>query len=296
MIKLLRYTGFACIIVSTMSCRSTRDPYSAPKIAKGDFVSREDPVARSTVSIMDKTTSPGEFCTGTLITKFHVLTAAHCFNDRSRKPSVLFSNFYIEGSGPPPTIEVVWTAIHSQYNESQSAEYDKLIATMTKASEIPNPGRKYYDVAVLKLAEPAPSNYYPVNFLESMDILRHSRIVTAGFGCTSNACTAPRNILFKINMKLEKLFEESGLVVLSASGGQGSCPGDSGGPDYVMTPGGLEQFGIISTGPSDCEGGLTVDTLVSTYRSWIDMVMTQGAQAQNDPSVTFLFPANQISP
>jgi secreted trypsin-like serine protease len=59
------------------------------------------------------------------------------------------------------------------------------------------------------------------------------------------------------------------LVIFDAGKKHGSCFGDSGGPDFVTTSAGPRVVALISTGPTSCEAGLSVDTLVEPYLPWV---------------------------
>ena len=102
------------------------------------------------------------------------------------------------------------------------------------------------------------------------DALATSTIDSAGYGCTSTACKSAVDTLHSVAMHFTKTSATANVVVLASGGKKGTCAGDSGGPDYVVSSSGaVKVFGLVMTGPTLCEAGISVDTLVEPYLDWI---------------------------
>ncbi len=60
------------------------------------------------------------------------------------------------------------------------------------------------------------------------------------------------------------------MLLLSAGPDQGTCPGDSGVPVYLLDKAQVQLIAVVTTGPESCEAGISVDTSTLYYRGWID--------------------------
>ncbi len=230
-------------------------------IVGGRKVSSTDPIARTTVSILDPSPEVGQFCTGIVLDRELVLSAAHCFDDPDRVPHVRL------GAGGA-LIPVRRVAVHSQYSKARRRSYDRTIEGVESASQVTTPSTPLSDLAVLWLESPLPEAASPA-VLSSPSDLASAQLVSAGFGCTTTACKGQGDVLRKVTVRFVKTAPAANLLVLSAGARHGTCFGDSGGPDFAVTPRGLEVVAMISTGPEACEAGISVDTLLAPYTGWI---------------------------
>jgi V8-like Glu-specific endopeptidase len=231
-------------------------------IVGGKKVSSSDPVAKVAVAIVDA--DVGEYCTGIVLDSHHVVTASHCFDDTSRTPNIRV--------GPGDTaalLPVSAVAVHAKSNKAKRDAYDAVIADATSAGDIALPSGPLYDVAVLETVNALPSTVKAASFV-GPDALDGATLGSAGYGCTSTACKSAVDTLHSVAMHYANESDTANVVVLSSGGKKGTCAGDSGGPDYVVTASGaIEVFGIVMTGPTRCEAGISVDTLVAPYLDWI---------------------------
>ena len=266
--SLLRFVALASLVAVSGACTApvassaegTADDEAA--VVGGRRVAASDPIARLAVSVLDPAEGVGQFCTGIVIAKDVVLSAAHCFEDRTRVPYVRL------GSGKP--IHVRTVAVHGQYSAAKRKAYDKTIALATRAADVAAPIAPLNDVAVLLLDAALPSTATPASVLPASTDLTDADLFSAGFGCTSTVCDTPTDVLKKVAMHFVTAAPSANLVVLDSGGKRGSCFGDSGGPDVVVTASGVKVFAMVSTGPDACEAGISVDTLVAPYVGWID--------------------------
>ncbi len=265
------FGGFA-----VLSCKHLGDESSSEKVVKGQLVDPSDPVASYTVSIMDPDPAIGQYCTGLVLAKDVILTAAHCFNDKGRRAYILFSTAYNPklSNKQQPLIKVRRIAVHAQYSQDKGDVYDQRILNADRVEQLVSPGKPLYDLALAYLDEKIPDSYEPAPLAGGSIDLTDGPITTAGFGCTTTLCKGRSNILRKIPMKYAKTYSDASMVVLYSTSKRGSCTGDSGGPDFINQGGILRVFALVSTGPESCEAGLSVDTLIEPYRGWIDQALS----------------------
>lgn len=197
--------------------------------------------------------SRGNFCTGTLIARDLVLTAAHCV-----QPGADYKLVEFDARRQPTLRDVASIARHPQF------DLKSLLAHRATA-----------DVALLKLAAPPPTVVPAILAPTSVRAAIGDRYVTSGFGLKERgngksggtlrsaeliATGQPGNLQIRL-MDPATRNERAGL---------GACTGDSGAP--VFSPDG-HVIGVVSwsTGPNNTEGcgGLTGVTPLTLYRGWI---------------------------
>lgn len=226
-----------------------------------------------TVDYKDQTS----ICTGTLIAKDKVLTAAHCTNQYGGKSAIAFSNnVKCVSDAPKRTLRLVEKqAVHPNYRYSGDA--------------IENSSS---DIAVLKFAGDLPAGYQVRNLPSSTYRINPADgLVMTGYGKTDEDASdssgilrftrAGGNRLSKSYYSAEKKMTVnlSGVHVLEQNY-NGVCSGDSGGPLYTYANGQLTLIGIVSAGidnnatrytykPRVCHG-VSVFADVLSQLSWIE--------------------------
>jgi secreted trypsin-like serine protease len=241
-------------------------------ILGGSSVESADVISKSTVALISLSELGGtSICTGTLITKRLVLTAAHCVIDDTASQlngtitpySRIIAKFGVDmtENDSSKIVSAIDLRVHGDYlNGLTSAE-------MPKAN--------WGDIAILKLAKDAPLGFNPAKILNNANILTEGQTVTlAGFGVTQmNPERVQAKNLMKVEVKIQNAkFSETEITM--SSGPAGACHGDSGGPAFTKdSKGQLVVFGVTSRsvtqeGGSTCTDG-SIYTSIPAQIDWI---------------------------
>jgi secreted trypsin-like serine protease len=165
-------------------------------------------------------------CTGVLIERQLVLTAGHCLSELGG-PTLVVAQFFDRSNRIAATIQVASGALHPDYAGRASAEN-------------PSPELLGADLAVLKLAEPAPKDRQPIGLSKNSVEAAKAKSILAGAGLRVPADEGSGGQLRMARVSAEVVTKGPTAVALGAAGGS-ICRGDSGGP--VISSGGL--WGIV---------------------------------------------------
>ncbi len=176
-------------------------------------------------------------CTGVIVAKNAVVTAAHCL-EKAQRVMVEFDN----PSGIVQTVPVSGFMCHDWYELKNS-----LVA---------------YDICIIKLNLPIPDGFLATRI--SLRLPRdHDPVVGVGFGNDENG---RQSVLKYFEGYVERVAVKGSFVI---EGGTGhSCHGDSGGPAFARVSGRLDLIGILS-GSNSCDRGGAVYVSPAFNRPWL---------------------------
>ncbi|GFT38801.1 clotting factor B [Nephila pilipes] len=233
-----------------------------------------------------------QLCGGTVIDRTHIVTASHCFDDKSLNPDLY-------------TVEVGEINLDG-YNTAYKVQEIKI-------HENYRPGYYYNDIAIIKLTEPLSYNSIPVCLPEEEIVLQGDNVTVLGWG--DLAYRGPSTTILQevtgipvvgnreCNAKLRRIpsapfprgITEDFICAGLEEGGKDACQGDSGGPllrEYSEKK--FALVGIVSFGVKCAEPGFPgVYTKVSAHIPWIaryigaQSEVAPGAQQGNNPNSGF---------
>jgi secreted trypsin-like serine protease len=200
---------------------------------------------------------PHGLCTGTVIGRDLVLTAAHCVASGSE-----YKLYESGADGRPQFSDIARIVRHPQFSLDNFKN-----------------ARVTADLALLKLAQPLAARFSAVAFgAPARPVAPGDRFTVAGYGVAAagdgrssgRARAAELAVTGRPGSLQIRLVDP---VSAGERAGLGSCEGDSGAPVFAMSGGALMAIGVVSwaTGPkltAGC-GGLTGLTPLAGHRDWI---------------------------
>lgn len=249
---------FVVVACSQQNSVHTLSAGNQAGIINGDGVKASDAIAKHVVAITD---NQWENCTGTLIAKNLVLTAAHC----ETRGQVMYVAFGLEVS--ERNLKTV--------TRFQVVDY-RIIPGRSKVNpETQEKDQK--DLMIVKFEGELPEGYEPAEFLTDDSLLHNgAMVIVAGYGVTDGVDQTGDGLLKKTLIPIAEA-DFSATEVLTDERRRGTCNIDSGGPAFVKSGDKLLYWGVTSRGSMNCDGD-GVYTKISAYSKWVqDMMKELGA-------------------
>ncbi len=268
----------AVVILGCQPNTSTKNSVETTKQTDGYIVggqksSNDGYSSKSTVALYrDDEGDANLFCSGTLIKKNIILTAAHCIKDLAEHKDMSVGEFI-------STVKVGFGLPASNSFEDISVRYlDVESVVIHEDYEIdhelgPN---NWFDIALIKLNSNAPSGFTPVPLAGFNDLKNNAPIVIAGYGRISLFSKTDSDALRHVWMKVTNSNYSDTHFRYSTLEQKGIAPGDSGGPAYIENNNGqYSVLGISSwSGQFFAEGRFVftgVFTSVPYFTNWINV-------------------------
>lgn len=193
--------------------------------------------------------SDGGVCTGIVVARDAVLTAAHCVAGRGEHRV-----HFRDEAGGPVLLELAARAPHPGYDAGAIAGR-----------------RRSIDLALVRTATPLPPRFVAAGLSEAMP--RAGETMTlSGYGVARAGEARSTGTFRSVDLPVVEPYGQSRILVWlkSANGRAGACQGDSGGP--VGAAGGGQVLAVAAWIGGAC-GGVSQGVLVGPQRAWIDRTL-----------------------
>jgi secreted trypsin-like serine protease len=247
--KVLKTSGILASLLTLVSACAPRSALQQSTsldfdsgIIGGNPVDAQEEMAKSTVAI--GTMFSGNFCTGTLVAKNLVVTAAHC-TGLVRDPRMMIILF------------------GSDLSKKNSIETRKVLG-----GQVPDAWpaltegqtKDEGDVALLKFEGEAPAGFKPMRLLGNPEQLIAGMDVTlVGYGLTNMDPETDPKKLMKAAVKLSNPTFAKTEILFEQHEGRGACHGDSGGPAFAVINQKTFLIGVTSRSITEAGGNTCLE-------------------------------------
>jgi len=203
-----------------------------------------------TVVILNTQDSKHSRCTGTLIEKDLVLTAAHCIPASLKNLWVVPDIYEFAVMQFRPVVDVA----------IDLANY--------KTFDLPSQNKPNYDVALVRFSGDLPAGYTPTKWITSFTPKENRFwLYVAGYGVSDIDLADSGELRFS-KVTIENFFSTQSFMVGNQSSGEGICKGDSGGPAFIKIKDQFFVVGIVSAIQGGCTGNSFFNQ-TQFYSDWI---------------------------
>jgi Trypsin len=222
---------------------------TAPVIALVGPAREAPEFAPYVVTVLDKSGGGASFCTASVIAPDVVLTAAHCVSNLSNTRV-----FFRGDHSQPVLVDIASIAVHPEFR--------------------PKIGRKQLisiDLALLRLAEPLPPTFKPVELTDAGPVATGQPFRMAGFGRADESVSGTSGVL-RAGILVASRPKSPVLVWLTDPDGTGlgGCTGDSGAPVLAIGQPALVAVAIRAKGNNGYScGAMTEAVLIGPQMPWV---------------------------
>lgn len=202
---------------------------------------------RHVVMVLSRSGKQAGFCSGVVLTRTIILTAAHCVSNPSD------TRAYIPGQ---PLLALRRVATHPDFH-----------------ADAPRTRSRSIDLALIETAEPLPAEFTAPAFADAARYEIGTSFEIAGFGVAREGDAKSSGTLRAGRVSLRAPLSSVLLWLEDAQHETGACTGDSGAPVFTAD-GKLAAIVAFAEGEGTRRcGKLTQAVLVAPQRAWIENVM-----------------------
>jgi secreted trypsin-like serine protease len=252
----LKKTCFPILIASFMTAHAQAYAFDGELfIIRGMTVEPADPIASTTVAVVNESHGDVALCTGSIVAPDLVVTAGHCVGPDRAAMRLFFKTDLRQAGGKE--VPVAGYVRPKGYGHMTSEE-------------------DMNDIALIRFEGGLPPGYRPAELLRDEALLKNGEKVTlAGFGVSNgrihgDGSSAGAGVLRKVDVTIAQAAYGRTEVVMDQTHGHGACHGDSGGPAFLKRGREYLLFGVTSRGSSggrdDCSGASIYTSILAHAR------------------------------